>query len=136
MRQWLEYVAVRSVAMAIRPFPLSAVRRAGEIFGLLFYLADRVHRRIAIANLQVAFPKRSEKQCRAIAKAMFQHFGRLLLELQARGKGEADAFRRNSRRTCCLASRRFRRWSSRSNRRKARVSATTASSVNDPATCR
>jgi len=81
MRQWLEYVAVRSVAMAIRPFPLSAVRRAGEIFGLLFYLADRVHRRIAIANLQVAFPKRSEKQCRAIAKAMFQHFGRLLLEL-------------------------------------------------------
>jgi len=68
MRQWLEYVAVRSVAMAVRPFPLSAVRRAGEIFGLLFYLADRVHRRIAIANLQVAFPKRSEKQCRAIAK--------------------------------------------------------------------
>jgi KDO2-lipid IV(A) lauroyltransferase len=33
MRQWLEYVAVRSVAMAIRPFPLSAVRRVGEIFG-------------------------------------------------------------------------------------------------------
>ena len=28
MRQWLEYVAVRSVAMAVRPFPLSAVRRA------------------------------------------------------------------------------------------------------------
>src|SRR5689334_19313479 len=81
MRHRLEYVAVKSVALAVRPFPLSMVRRAGELFGLMFYLADRVHRRIAMANLRVAFPKRSEEQCRTIAKSMFQHFGRLLLEL-------------------------------------------------------
>ena len=81
MRQWLEYVAVKSVALAVRPFPLRMVRGVGEVFGLMFYLVDRVHRRVALVNLQVAFPKRSEKDCRAIAKSMFQHFGRLLLEL-------------------------------------------------------
>ncbi len=81
MRQWLEYVAVKSIAMAVRPFPLPMVRRVGEVFGLMFYVVDRVHRRVALVNLQVAFPKRSEQECRAIAKSMFQHFGRLLLEL-------------------------------------------------------
>jgi Kdo2-lipid IVA lauroyltransferase/acyltransferase len=81
MRQWLEYAAVKSIAVSVRPFPLTLVRRVGELLGLTFYLVDRVHRRIALANLQVAFPKRSEQECRAIARSMFQHFGRLLLEL-------------------------------------------------------
>jgi KDO2-lipid IV(A) lauroyltransferase len=91
MRQWLEYIAVKSVALAVRPFPLAAVRWMGEVFGLLFYLLDRVHRRIAVANLQVAFPKRSEEQCRAVARSMFQHFGRLLLELLKYSSLRADA---------------------------------------------
>jgi Kdo2-lipid IVA lauroyltransferase/acyltransferase len=81
MRYLLEYLAVRSVALVVRALPLSTVRRLGEGLGLVFYLVDRVHRRIALANLEVAFPKKSADECRAIAKAMFQHFGRLLLEL-------------------------------------------------------
>jgi KDO2-lipid IV(A) lauroyltransferase len=48
---------------------------------LTFYLVDRVHRRIAIANLEAAFPNRTPDDREAIAKAMFKHFGRLLLEL-------------------------------------------------------
>jgi len=91
MRQWLEYAAVKSVAFALRPLPLAAVRRTGEVFGLLFYHLDRVHRRIAVANLQVAFPKRSEEQCRSIARSMFQHFGRLLLELLKYSSLSAEA---------------------------------------------
>src|SRR5918995_2800912 len=81
MRHRLEYLAVALVALKVRALPLSMVRRLGETLGLMFYLVDRVHRRIALANLEVAFPKRSPDDCRAIAKAMFQHFGRLLLEL-------------------------------------------------------
>ena len=65
----------------MRALPLPVVRRLGEGLGLMFYLVDRVHRRIALANLEVAFPKKSDEECRAIAKSMFQHFGRLLLEL-------------------------------------------------------
>jgi KDO2-lipid IV(A) lauroyltransferase len=81
MRHRVEYFAVALVALKVRALPLSMVRRLGETLGLMFYLVDRVHRRIALANLAVAFPKRSPDECRVIAKAMFQHFGRLLLEL-------------------------------------------------------
>ena len=81
MRYQIEYFAVASVAMMVRVLPLPLVRRLGERLGVMFFLLDRVHRRIALANLQVAFPKKSADECRAIARSMFQHFGRLLLEL-------------------------------------------------------
>src|SRR5688572_32029525 len=81
MRHQIEYLAVSSIALMVRALPLPIVRRLGEALGLMFYLVDRVHRRIALANLEVAFPKRSADECRVIAKSMFQHFGRLLLEL-------------------------------------------------------
>jgi KDO2-lipid IV(A) lauroyltransferase len=81
MRHRVEYFAVASIALMVRALPLSAVRRLGEGLGQMFYLVDRVHRRIALANLEVAFPKKSAEECRTIARLMFQHFGRLLLEL-------------------------------------------------------
>ena len=82
MRHQLEYLAVKSVDSAVRPLPLSAVRRLGERLGLAFYVADRVHRRIAIANLEAAFPARTSEDREAIAKAMFKHFGRLVEKLK------------------------------------------------------
>ena len=81
MRHQLEYLAVKSVAVFVRALPLAVVRRVGEWLGLMFYLVDRVHRRIALANLEMAFPKKSTDECRAVARSMFRHFGRLLLEL-------------------------------------------------------
>src|SRR4029453_9219492 len=81
VRHQLEYLAVTLVALFVRALPLAAVRRVGEGLGLMFYLVDRVHRRIALANLEVAFPKKSADESTAIAGAMFEHFGRLLLEL-------------------------------------------------------
>jgi len=41
---------------------------------------DRAHRRVASANLAAAFPRRSRAERRAIARAVFAHFGRLLFE--------------------------------------------------------
>lgn len=81
MRYYLEYLIVKSVDLAVRPLPMTVVRRLGEALGMMFYLVDRVHRRIALANLDVAFPARTPDDRRTIAKSMFQHFGRLLLEL-------------------------------------------------------
>jgi KDO2-lipid IV(A) lauroyltransferase len=81
MRHRLEYLAVRGVQLVVRLLSLRAVRRLGELLGRAFYAADVVHRRIALANLRVAFPGRSEAERTAIARAMFKHFGRLLLEL-------------------------------------------------------
>ena len=81
MRHRVEYLIVKAIELAVRPLPLQAVRRLGEALGLVFYTVDRVHRRIALANLEVAFPARTARERQAIAKSMFKHFGRLLLEL-------------------------------------------------------
>ena len=81
MRHRLEYLAVKSVELALRPLSMRMVRRLGERLGMTFYLVDRVHRRIALANLEAAFPGRTAADRSTIAKTMFKHFGRLLLEL-------------------------------------------------------
>lgn len=70
-----------SVAAAARLLPMGAVLGAGTLLGRAFHAADRGHRRLAVANLRRAFPLRSEAECRAIARDMFEHFGRLLLVL-------------------------------------------------------
>jgi KDO2-lipid IV(A) lauroyltransferase len=57
------------------------LRASGTVLGLTFYTVDRAHRRIAQRNLATAFPSRSASERRAIARAAFAHFGRLLLEL-------------------------------------------------------
>jgi len=53
-----------------------------------------VHRRVADTNLATAFPKRTTAERRAITRAMFMHFGRLLLELLRFSTLSPDAIRR------------------------------------------
>jgi KDO2-lipid IV(A) lauroyltransferase len=80
-RHGLEYAAVRAVEVAVRPVSWRVAHAAGVLLGWAFYAADRPHRELAIANLQAAFPLRTPSECRAIARATFAHFGRLLVEL-------------------------------------------------------
>ena len=77
----LEHLAVASVVALVRVVPMRAVLAAGSLLGLAFYVFDGPHRRLAMRNLQAAFPLRSAAECRAIARGMFSHFGRLLTAL-------------------------------------------------------
>ena len=62
--------------------PMSAVRACGGGLGRAVYLVDGFHRRIALDEPGITrFPTRSAAERRAVARAMFAHFGRLLLEL-------------------------------------------------------
>jgi KDO2-lipid IV(A) lauroyltransferase len=70
-----------TVFMAVRIMPDPLVRAAGTLLGRAVYTFDRAHRRIAHRNLARAFPTRSEQERKAIARAAFGHFGRLLVEL-------------------------------------------------------
>jgi KDO2-lipid IV(A) lauroyltransferase len=81
----LEFAAVRIVAAAISLLPMRVVRRCGAGLGRLAYTVDRHHRRIALDNLAAAFPSRPRRELRAVARAMFAHFGSLLLELMKFG---------------------------------------------------
>ena len=61
--------------------PWRVAHACGSALGLTFYAVDGPHRRLAITNLQGAFPLRTPQECRTIARATFVHFGRLLVEL-------------------------------------------------------
>src|ERR1043166_9828604 len=63
---------------AYMPYPVLWL--AGSSLGYLFYMFDRPHRRVAMENLAAAFPRRTASERRAIVRAVFAHFGRLLFE--------------------------------------------------------
>ena len=81
MKHRLEYAIVRALVTVVRVMPDAIVRAWGTALGLTFYTIDRAHRRIAERNLEAAFPARPASERRAIARAAFVHFGRLLFEL-------------------------------------------------------
>ena len=85
MRYRLEWWLAQMVRACMRVLPMPAVRACGGALGRAVYFVDAFHRRIALANLASAFPTRSEAERRAVARAMFTHFGRLLLELMKFG---------------------------------------------------
>ncbi len=81
MKHDVELFAVRVVGRCMRLLPMSVVRALGRGLGRLAYAVDGWHRRIALDNLAHAFPARSRRQRRRLARATFAHFGSLLLEL-------------------------------------------------------
>jgi len=85
VRYRIELWVVQIVRACVRVMPMSAVRVCGGALGRAVYVADVFHRRIALANLASAFPMRSAAERRAIARTMFAHFGRVLLELMKFG---------------------------------------------------
>jgi KDO2-lipid IV(A) lauroyltransferase len=78
LRHRLEYLAVITVVAGVRLMPMPVVLAVGWLIGRAFYWFDGPHRRRAMRNLHAAFPLRSRSECRAIARGMFSHFGRLL----------------------------------------------------------
>lgn len=78
VRYRVEYVLVLAVRATVRFLPDAVARAIGTTIGLGFYAFDPAHRRLAVSQLRAAFPTRSEAACRAIARATFAHFGRLL----------------------------------------------------------
>jgi KDO2-lipid IV(A) lauroyltransferase len=81
MRFRLEYVLVSAVERGIRIMPMPMVRACGTVLGVIAYALDRSRRRVALDNLAQAFPMRRRSDRRAIARRMFMHFGRLVLEM-------------------------------------------------------
>lgn len=77
----LELIAARAVIGLVRILPSWLLLLAGSTVGMLFYLLDSNHRRVATENVAAALPQRSASERRAIVRGAFRHFGRLLFEL-------------------------------------------------------
>ena len=81
MRDAAEYWSVIAVRAVARRLPEPVISVWGAAIGMTFYLADWQHRRVALANLEQCFPNKTASERRAIARATFKHFGRVLLKL-------------------------------------------------------
>jgi len=81
VRHRVEYLLVKALIAGIRLMPGPLVHRVGAGVGLVFYVLDRAHRRTAGQNVAAAFPLRTAREQRAVVRAAFKHFGRLLFEL-------------------------------------------------------
>lgn len=80
-RYSLEYAAVAGVAAVVRALPRPVSLLMGRTLGYVFYRLDRAHRKLTVDNLAAAFPTRPVREHKAIARAVFGHFGSLLTEL-------------------------------------------------------
>jgi len=78
LRHRIEYAIVVLVRTLVAPWPDRAVTLLGAAIGHIFWAVDAGHRRLAVRQLQAAFPSRSPAACRAIARKTFAHFGRSL----------------------------------------------------------
>ena len=78
---WLEYVPVRVLFAVLGVLPRKAALRAGISIGRLGYKLAGGLRRVALRNLEIAFPEKSLHERETIARGSFESLGRLLGEL-------------------------------------------------------
>jgi Kdo2-lipid IVA lauroyltransferase/acyltransferase len=80
-RHRVEYAVLQGVAALVRRLPQRAATALGHGIGAIVYRLDRRHRRITLDNLAATFPERSTQERARIAREVFGHFGRKLVEL-------------------------------------------------------
>ena len=90
MRYLLEYLIVSKVRVLVWLLPRRLVLAGGAALGWTFYALDARRRRLALANLTIAFPVRSPRERRAIARATYMTVGRHLLDLIKLGSMPRD----------------------------------------------
>ena len=71
-RRWLELAGLAAAYAVARWLPWSALRLLGCASGEIFYLLDSRSRRVALANLRLAFPGWSESQRLSVARGCFR----------------------------------------------------------------
>lgn len=78
----LEAAVLLSLAPLLRWLTPRSRARSGALLGLLVYLCDRKHRRLAQQNIALAL-QLPPARARQIARGTFQHFGRVAAEVLA-----------------------------------------------------
>jgi KDO2-lipid IV(A) lauroyltransferase len=81
MRYELEYAPAWLVARTLGLLPRPLARGAGIVVGHLVYLLHRRLRRVALRNLELAFPQMNPSERRRIARQLFTGLGRQLAEV-------------------------------------------------------
>lgn len=78
---WLEYIPVRIVFAILGVLPRMTSLRIGMFIGRLGHRFAAGLRRVALRNLEIAFPEKTQAEREAIALGSFENLGRVLGEL-------------------------------------------------------
>lgn len=76
----LEYLGVSIPVGLMRRLPFAAAFRLGERVGDVMYHLARPQRRVALINLRIAFPEKSDAERLAILRNACRNFGRMAAE--------------------------------------------------------
>src|SRR5690606_34285690 len=77
---WTEYLIARSIFGFLSLLPRGAAVALGVGIGRLGYRVLGGLRRVALRNLEIAFPEMPEQETSAIARGTFENLGRVLGE--------------------------------------------------------
>lgn len=91
---WIEFAVFRVAVGALGLLPRGVALRVGASVGDLLYLLDRPHRRVALLNLEIAFPHKTEVERRRILRRSCRNLGRLAGEVSHLWKSEPQAAER------------------------------------------
>lgn len=81
----LEGIVVGFICLVLWALPLSIARTLGKGIGTLVYYVARERNHIALKNMSVGLPNKTDAEKKVILKKMWQHFGMLFAE-SAHGK--------------------------------------------------
>ena len=82
MRYWVEWLVVKTLSLKAAVLPRPLCLAGGRFFGLLFYYLCPKLRKIALSNLDIAFPSTSGGgDKRKIARRSFSHFGSVIMDI-------------------------------------------------------
>lgn len=80
-RTWLEYIPVRVLFAFLGTLPRRTALRIGIWIGRVAYRFAGGLRKVALRNLEIAFPEKSVDERESIARGSFENLGRVLAEL-------------------------------------------------------
>ncbi len=70
-REKTEYALVKGLIVCLKPMPTKVITAAFRLFGDLFFLIGSQRRNLTLNNLEIAFPEKSRKERRRIARRAF-----------------------------------------------------------------
>ncbi|MBN1638926.1 MAG: hypothetical protein JW866_08155 [Ignavibacteriales bacterium] len=77
----LEYSFFFILVKAVNLFGFSSIKHLAKIFGFIFYYLIPIRKKTVLSNLQIAFPRKSEKEIKRLASQNYIHFCATLFEI-------------------------------------------------------
>ena len=90
LRYRLEYAVVMTIRIVVRVLPRRVSLSFGTAVGRIFHLLHGRRRELAMSNLRMTFPKRTDFECRTILRATFAQLGRHCIDFLNFDAMEAD----------------------------------------------